>query len=78
MTSKLYVVDAFSDRHFHGNPAGVCVLDRYPADELMLNIAAENNLSETAFVVPSGNDFAIRWFRCIPNYAVHFLWNLRR
>lgn len=62
MTLRLFVVDAFTDRLFHGNPAGVCVLDRWPDDDLMLNIAAENNLSETAFVVPSGEDFAIRWF----------------
>jgi predicted PhzF superfamily epimerase YddE/YHI9 len=62
MTFRLFVVDAFTDELFHGNPAGVCVLDRWPDDELMLNIAAENNLSETAFVVPSDEDFGIRWF----------------
>ena len=59
---KLYVVDAFTHRLFAGNPAAVCVLDTPIEDELMQSIAYENNLSETAFIVPSGNDFEIRWF----------------
>lgn len=48
---KQYIVDAFTDKLFAGNPAAVCVLDRWPSDELMRNIAIENNFSETAFTV---------------------------
>lgn len=59
---QFYQVDAFTDRLFSGNPAGVCILDTWLSDELMQSIANENNLAETAFVVPSGNDFMIRWF----------------
>ena len=53
---KQYLVDAFTDKVFSGNPAAVCVLDAWPDDQLMKNIALENNLSETAFVVkePAG------------------------
>jgi len=61
-TIKLYHVDAFTERLFAGNPAAVCVLDTWLDDELMQSIASENNLSETAFVVPNGKDFEIRWF----------------
>ena len=49
---KQYVVDAFADRVFEGNPAAVCVMDRWLPDGTMRNIAVENNLSESAFVVP--------------------------
>ncbi len=45
---KQYVVDAFTDRVFHGNQAAVCVLDEWPGEELMMNITRENNFSETA------------------------------
>lgn len=62
MQLKLYQVDAFSNRLFSGNPAAVCIIDEWLDDDLMQNIALENNLSETAFVVPKGNDFKIRWF----------------
>jgi len=48
---KYFVVDAFVDGPFSGNPAGVCLLDGWLSDETMQNIAAENNLAETAFVV---------------------------
>ena len=61
-TIKLYHVDAFTDRIFSGNPAAVCMLDAWLDDETMQSIGNENNLSETAFVVPTGNDFEIRWF----------------
>lgn len=57
-----YQVDAFSDRAFGGNPAAVCVLEAFPDDATMAAIAAENNLSETAFVVRRGDDYALRWF----------------
>ena len=59
---KIYQVDAFTDTLFSGNPAAVCLTDEWLGDELMQSIAAENNLAETAFVVPKGQDFEIRWF----------------
>jgi PhzF family phenazine biosynthesis protein len=57
-----YQVDAFAEHVFEGNPAAVCPLDSWLDDELMQAIAAENNLSETAFFVPSGDGFHLRWF----------------
>lgn len=60
---KMYQVDAFTAALFKGNPAAVLVLDEWLTDELMLNIAMENNLSETAFVKPiDAENFEIRWF----------------
>lgn len=59
---KMYQVDAFSDSVFGGNPAAVCVLETQLDDDLMQNIAAENNLAETAFVVRRVSDYEIRWF----------------
>ena len=59
---KSYIVDAFTDTLFKGNPAAVCVLDEWLSDSLMQNIAKENNLSETAFVVPNGNHYKLKWF----------------
>ena len=59
---KCYHVDAFAEKVFEGNPAAVCVLDKYPSDELMLKIAIENNLSETAFAVKEGENYHLRWF----------------
>ena len=62
---KLYQVDSFTDRLFAGNPAAVCLVHgQWPAEELMQNIAAENNLSETAFVLeaPGESALGIRWF----------------
>jgi len=59
---KYYVVDVFTDRLFSGNPAGVCLLDSWPADETLQNIAAENNLSETAFLVKIDGGYNLRWF----------------
>lgn len=59
---KLYQVDAFTNQLFSGNPAGVCPLDEWLPDEVMQNIAAENNLAETAFFVPKGSRFELRWF----------------
>jgi len=62
MKIKQYQVDAFASRVFEGNPAAVCPLDAWLPDELMQAIAEENNLSETAFFVPEGNAFRLRWF----------------
>jgi PhzF family phenazine biosynthesis protein len=59
---KLYQVDAFTDQLFSGNPAAVCIIEKWLPEGLMQSIANENNLAETAFVVPSVDDFGIRWF----------------
>jgi len=58
----IYQVDAFTDRLFGGNPAAVVVLDAFPDTALMHAIAAENNLSETAFLVPHDGQYRLRWF----------------
>lgn len=58
----IYQVDAFTDTPFKGNPAGVMILDAFPADAWMQNMAAEMNLSETAFVAPNNDSFDIRFF----------------
>lgn len=57
-----YQVDAFTSRPFAGNPAAVCPLEAWLPDELLLAIAAENNLSETAFFVAQGDRLELRWF----------------
>lgn len=62
MKLKMYQIDAFAERVFSGNPAAVCVLDSWLEDGLMQQIAAENNLAETAFVVKNNNQYDIRWF----------------
>jgi len=59
---KYYVADAFADAPFTGNPAGVCILEEPLPADLMQNIAGENNLAETAFIVPNGEDYGLRWF----------------
>jgi len=58
----MYQVDAFTDRLFSGNPAAVCPLDFWPSDDILQNIASENNLSETAFFKKKNKTFEIRWF----------------
>jgi PhzF family phenazine biosynthesis protein len=63
MKIKIYQVDAFTDHLFGGNPAAVCPLPYWPAgDTLLQNIAMENNLSETAFLVKNKDHYEIRWF----------------
>lgn len=62
MKQKIYQIDAFADKVFTGNPAAVCPLDQWLSDELMLKIAAENNLAETAFYVSHDDEYTIRWF----------------
>src|ERR1700692_180017 len=62
MKISMYQVDAFTDRVFGGNPAAVCPLDKWLSDDVMLSIAAENNLAETAFFVPEDDGFRLRWF----------------
>lgn len=62
MSIPLYQVDSFTDRLFSGNPAAVCPLDAWPEDGWMQAVAAENNLSETAFLVGGGGRYGLRWF----------------
>ena len=62
MRLALYQIDAFTDRLFGGNPAAVVPLEDWLPEAQMQAIASENNLSETAFFVPEGKDYRIRWF----------------
>lgn len=64
----IYQVDAFASNLFKGNPAAVCPLDKWLSDETMQAIAAENNLSETAFFVREDEGYRLRWFT--PNEEV--------
>ena len=59
---KVYIVNAFTKEKFGGNPAAVVPLQQWISDERMQQIAAQHNLAETAFVIPDGSDFYIRWF----------------
>lgn len=62
MDIPIYQVDAFTSRLFAGNPAAICPLDKWLPDDVMQSIAAENNLSETAFFVPENGGYRLRWF----------------
>jgi PhzF family phenazine biosynthesis protein len=62
MKIPIYQVDAFTSEVFSGNPAAVCILDSWLEDNILQSIAAENNLSETAFLVRNDDGFDIRWF----------------
>jgi PhzF family phenazine biosynthesis protein len=62
MRIPIYQIDAFTSRVFSGNPAAVCPLESWLEDSLLQAIAQENNLSETAFFIPQGEDYHIRWF----------------
>jgi PhzF family phenazine biosynthesis protein len=87
MPLPILQIDAFTDQPFRGNPAGVCLLER-PADAAwMQNVAAEMNLSETAFLVPRPDGFDLRWFTpaCEVDLcghatlaAAHALWETKR
>lgn len=59
---RQYIVDAFAEKVFEGNPAAIVPLEQWPDDELLLRITQENNLSETAFIVPEKDGFRLRWF----------------
>ena len=87
MSQPFYQVDAFADRPFTGNPAAVCLLDHEPDPSWMQAVAAEMNLSETAFLWPEPEGFRLRWFT--PTVEVdlcghatlataHLLWELGR
>jgi predicted PhzF superfamily epimerase YddE/YHI9 len=62
MTIPIFQVDAFTSEPFRGNPAAVCLLDRPRPDGWLQHVAAEMNLSETAFLLPAGDGFNLRWF----------------
>jgi len=62
MRIPIFQVDAFASRAFEGNPAAVMPMESFPADPVMQALAAENNLSETAFLVRDGDDYRLRWF----------------
>ena len=59
---KQYIVDAFTDKPFSGNPAAVCVMTEWPSEASMMKLAMENNLSETAFIVKEEQGYHLRWF----------------
>ena len=61
-TIPQFIVDAFTDTVFKGNPAAVCLLDEWLSDNTLQNIARENNLSETAFTVKNDDYYELRWF----------------
>ena len=63
MNIPYYQIDAFiTDKPFSGNPAGVCILHEWLADDILQGIAFENNLSETAFIIENQDHFKLRWF----------------
>ena len=62
MSIPIFQVDAFTNRRFAGNPAAVMVMEAFPADSILQALAAENNLAETAFLVPDGRDYRVRWW----------------
>jgi len=70
MKIPIYQVDAFTSEVFSGNPAAVCLLDDWIDDARMQSIAAENNLSETAFLVQTDNGFDLRWFTPVTEVAL--------
>jgi PhzF family phenazine biosynthesis protein len=62
MRTPIFQIDAFTTRRFAGNPAAVMPMDSFLSDAVLQAIAAENNLAETAFLVPEGGDYQLRWF----------------
>src|SRR5438477_1787947 len=62
MRVPIFQIDAFTTRRFAGNPAAVMPMDRFPEDAVLQAVAAENNLSETAFLIREGDDYRLRWF----------------
>lgn len=62
MRAKIFQIDAFTTQRFAGNPAAVVLLRSFPEDAVMQAIAAENNLAETAFLVPADGEYRLRWF----------------
>jgi predicted PhzF superfamily epimerase YddE/YHI9 len=62
MRTPIFKLDAFTNRRFSGNPAAVVPMPAFPPDSVMQSIAAENNLAETAFLVPEAGEYRLRWF----------------
>jgi PhzF family phenazine biosynthesis protein len=62
MRTPIFQIDAFASRRFAGNPAAVMPMESFPPDTVLQEIAAENNLAETAFLVPENGDYRLRWF----------------
>lgn len=62
MRTRIFQIDTFTSRRFAGNPAAVVLPDSFLPDEQPLAIAAEDNLAETAFLVPAGGEYRLRWF----------------
>jgi len=87
MTYALYIVDAFTNERFKGNPAAICILDETVADSWMQQVAAEMNLSETAFIVQKEEAYDLRWFTPLDEMdlcghatlaTAHILWETGR
>jgi len=87
MNLPIYQVDAFASRPFSGNPAAICILDAAMPDPWMQSVAMEMNLAETAFILPAGNGFKLRWFTPTVEVdlcghatlaAAHVLWETAR
>jgi len=87
MKERIYHVDAFSERPFAGNPAGVCLLDGPKPDGWLRGVAREMNLSETAFLLEEGDGYSLRWFTPAVEVelcghatlaAAHILWETGR
>jgi PhzF family phenazine biosynthesis protein len=85
MQIRFFQVDAFTNQPFKGNPAGVCLLTAMPNDDTMTAIAAENNLAETAFVLPEQDGYRLRWFSPLVEISLcghatlataHVLWEM--
>ncbi|HKK21504.1 MAG TPA: PhzF family phenazine biosynthesis protein, partial [candidate division Zixibacteria bacterium] len=85
MAQKIYQVDSFTSKRFSGNPAGVCILNSAADEEWMQQIAAEMNLSETAFLFPEKDGYNLRWFTPVAEVelcghatlaSAHILWEL--
>ena len=70
MKIPIYQVDAFTSEVFSGNPAAVCMLETWIDDKILQSVAAENNLSETAFLVRNDDGFDIRWFTPVTEVAL--------
>jgi PhzF family phenazine biosynthesis protein len=70
MRIPIYQIDAFTSEVFSGNPAAVCILEAWLDDSLLQAIAAENNLSETAYLVHNGNGYDLRWFTPVTEVAL--------
>ena len=87
MGQTIFQVDAFTDKPFAGNPAGVCILPGPASDDWMQHVASEMNLSETAFLYPDGDEFNLRWFTPVVEVdlcghatlaSAHVLWETGR